>query len=86
MDVRTWWERDLDRAASSVSATALRWIVVVFGIVLLANAVRLGLADTGVQALLAVAGLSLSAVVLGLSLAIRRRQVATGVGATPRSG
>jgi hypothetical protein len=41
-----------------------------------ANVVRLGLADTGAQVLLAVVGVALSVVVLILSFAIHRRQVA----------
>ena len=74
MDVRSWWERDLDRAASGIPATALRWTMVLFGVVLLANVVRLGLAGSGAQVLLSVVGVVLSALVLGLSVTIRRRQ------------
>jgi uncharacterized oligopeptide transporter (OPT) family protein len=76
VDARSWWDRDLQRAAEGVSPTVLRWTMVLFGIVLVANVVRLGLADTGAQVLLAVVGVALSVVVLILSFAIHRRQVA----------
>jgi hypothetical protein len=64
----------MERAAEGTSPTLLRWGMVLFGIVLLANVVRLGLADSGAQVLLALLGVALSAVVLVLSFAIRRRQ------------
>jgi uncharacterized oligopeptide transporter (OPT) family protein len=76
VDARRWWDRDLERAAEGTSPTLLRWGMVLFGIVLVANVVRLGLADTGAQVLLAVVGVALSVVVLILSFAIHRRQVA----------
>ena len=74
MDARRWWDRDLERAAEGTSPTLLRWGMVLFGIVLVANVVRLGLADSGAQVVLALLGVALSAVVLVLSFAIRRRQ------------
>lgn len=74
MDARSWWDRDLERAAEGVPPTVLTWTMVVFGIVLLANVVRLGLADSGAQVLLSLLGVVLSAVVLVLSVAMRRRQ------------
>jgi len=79
VDVRSWWRRDLDRAASGIPATALRWTIGIFGVVLLANVVRLGLADGGAQVLLALVGVALSALVLGISVAIRRRQAAVAL-------
>lgn len=74
MDARSWWDRDLERAAEGVPPTVLTCTMVLFGVVLLANVVRLGLADSGAQVLFSVLGVALSAVVLVLSVAIRRRQ------------